>query len=53
MVRARRHTIAEYLSLAAEYGREQTNGVLADVVNRLSFVDDYLTAPPVRARRLA
>ena len=50
MVRARRHTIAEYLSLAAEYGREQTNGVLADVVNRLAFVDDYLTAPADRAR---
>ena len=42
LVRARRHTVADYLTLAAGYGREQTNGVLAEVTNRLGFIDQYL-----------
>ncbi len=43
LMRARHHTVADYLTLAAEYGHERTNGVLADVTDHLGFVHDYLT----------
>jgi aminopeptidase N len=50
MVRARRHTAADYLTLASGYGREHANGVLADVTNRLGFIHDYLTTTEDRPR---
>jgi aminopeptidase N/puromycin-sensitive aminopeptidase len=43
LVRAGRHSIADYLILASGYGREHTSGVLEEVAHRLGFVHDYLT----------
>ena len=54
MVRSGRHTAADYLTLAAGYGREPSSGVLADVADRLAFIREYLTttrAAPVRGVR--
>src|SRR5262245_39994603 len=48
LVRAGRHSAAEYLTLAAAYGREHASGVLADVTNRLEFIGDYLTTDATR-----
>jgi aminopeptidase N len=50
MVRAGRHSIAEYLSLAAGLGRERVDGVLGDVTDRLSFIHDNLTDSSSRPR---
>jgi aminopeptidase N len=50
LVRAGRHSAADYLTLAAAYGREHASGVLADVTNRLEFIDDYLTTDATRKR---
>ena len=43
LVRAGRHTAADYLTIASGFGREQASGVLALVTARLSFIDRYLT----------
>src|SRR5712691_1051451 len=43
LVRAGRHSIADYLILASGYGGEHTSGVLEEVAHRLGFVHDYLT----------
>ena len=43
LVRAGRHTVADYLTLAAGFGGESTSGVLGAVSDRLGFVHDYLT----------
>ena len=50
LVRANRHTIADYLTLAAGYGREPVSGVLADVTGRLAFIHEYLTTEATRER---
>ena len=50
LVRANRHTAADYLTLAAGYGRERVSGVLGDVVERLGFIRDYLTTDATRGR---
>jgi aminopeptidase N len=50
MVRAGRHSIADYLSLTAGFGRERVDGVLADVTARLSFIHDDLTDASSRPR---
>ena len=50
LVRAGRHTVGDYLTLAAGFGREHTSGVLDEVANRLSFVHDYLTTGATRTR---
>src|SRR5262249_36911676 len=43
LVRAGRHSAADYLSLASMYAREHVNGVLEEVTARLAFVREYLT----------
>jgi aminopeptidase N len=43
MVRAGRHSAADYLTLASGYAREHTDGVLSNVTARLAFIKDYLT----------
>jgi aminopeptidase N len=48
LVRAGRHTMADYLALAAGYGGEQVKGVLAEVTRRLEFAHDYLTTTASR-----
>jgi hypothetical protein len=43
MVRAGRHGIGEFLTLATGFGNERAEGVLGNVTNRLDFIHDYLT----------
>ncbi len=43
LVRADRHTIGDYLTLAGGFKSERTSGVLEEVTARLDFVHDYLT----------
>ena len=43
MVSSGRHTAADYLTLASGFGRESSSGVLADVVDRLALILQYLT----------
>ena len=50
LVRAGRHSVADYLTLAAGFGREHANGVLAEVSSRLLFVRDYLTSGDTREK---
>jgi aminopeptidase N len=50
LVRAGRHGVADYLTLAAGYGREHTSGVLDAVVRGLGFVHEYLTSGEARTR---
>ena len=49
MVRAGRHTIGDYLTLTAGYGRERTSGVLQEATSRLGFIHTYLTTDATRA----
>ena len=48
LVRAGRHSIAEYLSLVAGFSREHTSGVLSDVTGRLRAIHDDLTTDATR-----
>jgi len=50
LVRAGRHGVPDYLTLATGYGREHVSGVLDEVVRGLSFVHDYLTSGESRTR---
>jgi aminopeptidase N len=50
LVRARRHSVSDYLTLAAGYGREHTSGVLDVVAQGLGFVDEYLTTSTTAPR---
>ena len=50
LVRAGRHNAADYLTLATGYATEHTNGVLANVADRLDFIDEYLTNADSRPR---
>jgi hypothetical protein len=50
LIRADRHSAADYLTLAAGFGRESSSGVLAEVVDRLGFIHEYLTADASRRR---
>jgi aminopeptidase N len=43
MVRAGRHSAADYLTLLPGYATEHINGVLSNVTDRLEFIDKYLT----------
>jgi aminopeptidase N len=50
LVRAHRHTVADYLTLAAGFGREHTSGVLDEVTDRLAFIHEYLTTDATQPR---
>ena len=50
LVRANRHTAADYLTLAAGYGGEPVSGVLGDVTGRLAFIHEYLTTEATKGR---
>ncbi len=50
LVRAGRHSVADYLTLASGFGREPSSGVLSIVVGRLDFMQDYLTTDETRGR---
>jgi aminopeptidase N len=43
LVRAGRHDVGQYLTLAAGFANEQTSGVLSSVTDRLDFIHEYLT----------
>ena len=49
MVRAGRHGIGDFLTLATGFGNEHTDGVLGNVTDRLDFIHDYLTTDATRA----
>ena len=48
LVRAGRHTVGDFLTLASGFGHERTDGVLATVTGRLDFVHEYLTTDATR-----
>ena len=50
LVRAGRHTVADYLTLVSGFGRERTSGVLGVVAERFAFVHEYVAAGAARAR---
>ena len=50
LVRAGRHSVADYLTLAAGFGKEHANGVLGEVSSRLVFVREYLTSGESRQK---
>jgi aminopeptidase N len=50
LVRAGLHSVGDYLTLAAGYGREHTSGVLDEVARGLGFVRQYLTSGETRPR---
>jgi aminopeptidase N len=51
LVRAGRHSIADYLTLVTAYRSEHASLVLQNVADRLAYVREYLT-PPDRPQRL-
>jgi aminopeptidase N len=48
LVRAGRHGVGEYLTLAAGFGAERTDGVLSSVIERLAFIHEYLATDASR-----
>jgi aminopeptidase N len=48
MVKAGRHSIADYLSLVAGFGREHTSGVLGDITGRLRGIKEDLVTDATR-----
>ena len=50
LVRAERHGVSDYLTLASGHAREHNSGVLEEVARRLGFVHDYLTSDATRTR---
>jgi aminopeptidase N len=50
LVRAGRHSVANYLTLATGFGNEHANGVLGEVSARLLFVRDALTSGETRQK---
>ena len=48
LMRAGRHGVADYLTIAAGLGREPTSGVLALVASHFEFVERYLTTDETR-----
>src|SRR5439155_468187 len=48
LVRAGRHGIGDYLTLAAGFGGERTSGVLDEMMGGLEFVHEYLTSDATR-----
>jgi aminopeptidase N len=50
LVRARRHSIADYLTIASGFAREHSSGVLSLVEMGLHFANEYLTTDAIRPR---
>src|SRR5262249_5760060 len=50
LVRAGRHGVGDYLTLATGYGREHVSGVLDAALHGLSFAHEYLTSGETRTR---
>ena len=45
LVRAARHSAAEYLTLVTAFGRERTSVILSEIIGHLNFVHGYLATP--------
>ena len=50
LVRAGRHSAADYLTLAAGYGRERASGVLEEIARRFAAIDEDLVTDADRPR---
>jgi aminopeptidase N len=50
LVRAGRHSVADYLTLTSGFGAEHSSGVLSLVDQGLTFAHDYLTTDATRPR---
>jgi aminopeptidase N/puromycin-sensitive aminopeptidase len=50
LVRAGRHSVGDYLTLASGFGHEHASGVLDEVAARLTFIHNYLTTDQSRAQ---
>ena len=50
LVRAGRHTVADYLTLASGFSKESSSGALGVVTDRLGFIHDYLATGAMRSR---
>ncbi len=50
LVRAGRHTVGSFLTLASGFGDERSSGVLALLADRLETIRTYLTTPQTRPR---
>ena len=50
LVRAGRHSAADYLTLVSGFAREHTSGVLSSVAGRLDFINEYLTTSTSRSQ---
>jgi len=50
LVRAARHSVADFLTLAPGFGQEHTSGVLSTVTSPLAFIHQYLATPAARPR---
>jgi aminopeptidase N len=50
LVRAGRHSVADYLTLASGFSGEPSSGVLEMVTGRLDFMHEYLTTDATRAK---
>jgi aminopeptidase N/puromycin-sensitive aminopeptidase len=48
LVRAGRHSAADYLTLVSGYGREPSGGVLSEIAERAGIIHDYLTTDVTR-----
>jgi aminopeptidase N len=48
LVRAARHTVADYLTLASEFSRERVSGVLRQVTTPLEFLHDHVATSQTR-----
>ena len=53
LVQARIHSVSDYLTLAAGFGREHTSGVVDELARALRFIADELTTPETRPRLAA
>jgi len=50
LVRAGRHSAADYLTLVAGYGHEHSSGVLEEISSRLRFIHEYLATEATRPK---
>jgi aminopeptidase N len=50
LVQAKRHTAADFLTIASGFGDERVSGVVSLVGQRLGFIGEYLVPEPQRAK---
>jgi aminopeptidase N len=50
LVRAGRHSAADYLNLVTAFARERTSVILSEITGRLGYVHEYLATPELAPR---